>query len=354
MDDEEERLPEGQAPPATEQASEEPSDTFLEMSAELRQQVALKSSGAATWVWDLASDLVDADPNLPRLFGMPFGRGPFTGAVLLKHVHVGDRARVEAAMATTIADGTQYEERFRVTDGLGQERWLLGTGEVYRRDAQGRASIIIGMNHDVTEQVHAEQRLLAVIGEMRHRIKNSLAMVNSLAAATARETNQISDYVQKLRGRIDALAAAQHAIGTVADAELASVSEAVDGALAPFIGARAWAPRISVHVDDIAVPPSLGQALALTIYELATNAIKYGAFARETGEISLSCRAGKNPDGLELVWDEQHAGQAIDTQQESSGFGNVLIDRLIAAEKGVIERVAGERGYRVTIRFVLH
>lgn len=331
----------------------EPSRTFREMSAHLRKTLALRYTGFFSWAWDIRSDTVDADPDLARLFDMPDHRQTITSADIRARMHAADRPRMDAAMARTIATGAPCDERFRIVDREGTVRWLRGICEVHESDADGTASVIVGLNMDITDQVAGEERMLAIVGEMRHRIRNSLAMVNSLVAATARETEDVAEYADKLRGRIDALAAAQRAIGNTDDVNLVSLGEAVHGALAPFVGTASWGHRIRIDVCDLPVPPSLGQAIALTVYEFATNAIKHGALSFDDGTIDVTAGLSDDRRLLELEWSECHAGRQTRPPSGSSGFGTQLVDRLIRAENGEIERTLDCGMYRANLRFQL-
>jgi len=331
----------------------EPSRTFREMSAHLRKTLALRYTGFFSWAWDVRSDALDADPGLARLFDISDDHGSIASADIRERIHAADRPRMEAAMAHTIATGTPCDERFRIVDRDGTVRWLRGICEVHESDDDGTAAVIVGLNMDITDQVAAEERMLAVVGEMRHRIRNSLAMINSLVAATARETEDVGEYADKLRGRIDALAAAQRAIGTTDDANLVSLGDAVHGALAPFVGTASWGRRIRIETCDLAVPPSLGQAIALTLYEFATNAIKHGALSFDNGTIDVKAGTSDDCRLLELEWWEHHAGRRHQAPSNGSGFGTQLVDRLIRAENGEIARTVDCGMYRANLRFQL-
>jgi PAS domain S-box-containing protein len=327
-----------------------PSPTFERLSIEDRHRFALRYAGLATWAWDVRTDLVDADPATYRLFGLS-NTGTFTATEFIGSIHPDDRLGVSEALNATIETGAVFDCRFRVTHPGGTVKWLRGIGEVHRRYKDGKASVIIGLNMDITELVESEERLEAVVSEMRHRIKNSLAMVNSLAAATARETDEVDAFVERFRGRIDALAAAQRAIGTTGDTHLVDLRSAVEGAMGPFTDTADWSRRISTDIVDMGVTPSLGQALALTIYELATNAIKYGALRFDDGTIALSCVADDSAGLLVIEWTETHAGEQIAMRAQSTGFGSKLINRLIGAERGSIDRGPTDKGYRVRLTF---
>ena len=123
--------------------------------------------------------------------------------------------------------------------------------------------------------------------------------------------------------------------------------------MGPFTDTADWSRRIRTDIVDVGVTPSLGQALALTIYELATNAIKYGALRFDDGTIVLRCMPDDRAGLLTIEWTETHVGDQIAMRAQSTGFGSKLIDRLIRAERGSIERGPTEDGYRVRLAFPL-
>ncbi|MBO6638136.1 MAG: PAS domain-containing protein [Roseitalea sp.] len=342
----------GDAPVPPSSDIEHVSTALENLSIARRRALALHYSGIATWAWDVRTDEVDADGAFRDLFGLSGGVA-LTSALIVDLIHPEDRPRVSEALERTISTGEPYEERFRISTGDGDIRWLRGIGEAHQCDEDGKATVIVGLNMDASEEKETEARLMAIVGEMRHRIKNSLAMVNSLAAATARESGAIDDFVEKFRGRIDALAAAQRAIGTTGDTHLVDLRAAIEGAMAPFVATADWQRRITVDIADTAVAPSLGQALALTIYELATNAIKYGALLYDDGTIALKCSFSDNQQALVISWREAHDGAQTDVRATGTGFGTRLIDRLIAAENGVIDRRHLKSGYMVELTFPL-
>lgn len=316
-----------------------------------RRALALHYSGILSWAWDSNSDLVDADAGFRELFSLPPSE-VLTSALIVDQIHTEDRPRVVEALEKTVKTGEPYDERFRI-GGDESPRWIRGIGEVHRQANDDGDVIVVGVNMDISTEMQAESRLVAIVGEMRHRIKNSLAMVNSLAAATARESDVIDDFVEKFRGRIDALAAAQRAIGATGDTHLVDLRTAINGAMEPFLATSDWNRRISVEVDEAGIAPSLGQALALAIYELATNAIKYGALLYDEGRIDLRCETNFDAQILTVTWAEAHGGKQIELPAVGSGFGTKLIDRLIRAEDGIIERSATENSYHVRLSFPL-
>lgn len=315
----------------------------------IRHKLALHSTGIVTWEWDLETDKVSADEGFHILFNLP-NNAAMTGETILSIVHREDMPALQRALEACFAsNSTDYSCRFRIPDLHGEWRWLQGKGQVSQRDQTGKASKVIGINYDVTEIAKTEERLAAIAGEMRHRVKNSLAMVNALASATAREADTMDQFVTHFRGRVDAIAAAQQ----ISDPENATADieckSAVEGGLVPFLSSADWAQRISIHCSsDIRVSLSLGQAITLSLYEFATNSVKYGALSDCAGKIAITITERGNDIGI--GWTETFGPEAvIDT--DSTGFGSKLINRLVRAERGSIKRDLSSKQLKIQLLF---
>jgi len=130
----------------------------------LRLDAALQAAEIATWVFDVEHDRLFGDANLTRIFGIQFEQVGAPLATYLAMVHPDDCARVSAAIDDAIANGTLYEQEYRV--GSAPERWVVARGRV-ERDASGRAVRMPGVLLDITQRRLAEQALRA--SEARYR-----------------------------------------------------------------------------------------------------------------------------------------------------------------------------------------
>ncbi|MEM1375810.1 MAG: HWE histidine kinase domain-containing protein [Pseudomonadota bacterium] len=313
-----------------------------------RHRLALGYSGIVTWVWDLRSDLVECDEDFFTMFELE-KKSHVTAAEVLGTIHIDDRPIVEDALQRCFDSKTElYDCRFRAKLKDGSFRWLRGCGQVIERSADGSPVRIVGTNSDFDDVAALEERLRSIAGEMRHRVKNSLSMVSALVKMTARETDNINEFLESITGRVDAIAAAQQ-IESENEHTTGSVAGAIEGALSPFKRARHWQSRISVHAPDCEIRSSASQALTLALYELATNSVKYGALKSEQGTIEVT--ATYSPHGLKLFWSEKSAN--IEATEIVDGFGSKLIDRLIRSERGVTERSITDGHLSVSIQMPL-
>jgi PAS domain S-box-containing protein len=183
---------------------------------------------------------------------------------------------------------------------------------------------------DVTERRRAAQRQTMLVGELNHRVKNVLAIVQSLVQASLRQaTNRPAQAMaQTLSERLRALHRA-HDLLLEAQWSGASLKAMVERELEPY--QRDGGPRILIKGPDVLLPPQCTSILAMTLHELATNAVKYGALSAPAGQLSVSWKTARNR--LLLTWEERGAGVAL---KRSNGFGMQLID------KGVRHNLGGD------------
>lgn len=186
-----------------------------------------------------------------------------------------------------------------------------------------------------------------VAREMGHRIKNLMATVSALISLSARGAQSPKAMEDSLRGRILALSSvidlafkAPQAAPTHGALALENILHAV---LAPFQWADADSERVALSGPWLAVGQRPAEVLALVFYELATNALKYGALRQPDGRIFVDWRL---VDGhLALHWRET-APQFYPSAPDAEGFGTTLMSRLIEIEfGGGIEREVTPAGW---------
>ena len=184
-------------------------------------------------------------------------------------------------------------------------------------------------------QLHAEisrsralqEQQTTMLHELNHRVKNTLATVQSLA----RQARGGEAQAAQLEARILALSKT-HDLLTCADWTGASLREVLENELAPY---RNGADHICLDGPDVALPPRYVLAIGMTMHELTTNAAKYGALATETGQIRVTWRIVQDETGARrLCLDWQESGGPAVTVPQRRGFGTRLIAGGIQRELG--------------------
>ncbi|MFN3278561.1 MAG: response regulator [Paracoccus hibiscisoli] len=183
-------------------------------------------------------------------------------------------------------------------------------------EGAGRQSLSLQVQ-DITERKQSEEVRALLIGELNHRIKNTLANVQAIARQSLRQSGSLADFEVSFGGRLQALARA-HSILSDATWACAPLDQLIDDQIS---SGTLDGDRLRRDGPPVELSPDTMLRLALTLHELGTNAAKYGALSVPQGRIELSWRL----DGpcLELTWRET-GGPAV-TPPERSGFGTTLI-----------------------------
>ncbi|MGF1619178.1 MAG: PAS domain S-box protein [Rhodomicrobiaceae bacterium] len=237
-----------------------------------------------------------------------------------KVLHPDHTDRVITKISSCFETGEAWEDTFPILGKDGEYRWFLSRAVPIRND-EGRIVRWFGTNTDITERRQAEEQRTLLINELNHRVKNTLATVQAIAAQTLRGAEADPSMRERLEARLLALSNA-HNILTEESWEGAEIRQIVSRALEP----HAYPERLRIDGPDFRLSPKAAVAIAMGIHELATNAVKYGAFSNETGRVELNWRvkAGDVPE-LELCWRET-GGPAV-VQPTRRGFGSRLIER---------------------------
>jgi PAS domain S-box-containing protein len=170
-----------------------------------------------------------------------------------------------------------------------------------------------------------------LIGELNHRVKNTLATVQSIAWQALRKSSDPEVIREAIESRLLALSRS-HDLLTRENWRGAWLRDVVDEALEPFTVAGSRADRIVVRGQEIRLPPAVALALGIAFNELATNAVKYGAFSNAAGSISIdwTVTAGPEGDRLSLTWQEKDGPPIIPPSRK--GFGSRVIEHGLAHE----------------------
>lgn len=222
------------------------------------------------------------------------------------------------------------EKRFIRKDG--RVIWIAVRSSTVR-DATGHFLYGVRVVQDVTERKEAEDRQKLLIDELNHRVKNTLATVQSLATQTARGTDSPEAFRQAFEGRLIALSQAHDQL-TRRHWKSADLRDIVEGATAPHLAHPPETPdQIAIEGEPIMVAPRVALTLALGLHELTTNATKYGALSVPAGRIEVRWRIERRPSQrplLRIEWRER-GGPPVKVP-ERQGFGTRFIVGSVASE----------------------
>ena len=184
---------------------------------------------------------------------------------------------------------------------------------------------------DLTIHRQDSARCKMLIDELNHRVKNTLATVQFIVTQALRRPADPVDIREAIESRILALSRS-HDLLTTGKWEGAALHDLVDIAMEPFEGGAA--KRFTIVGANLRLSPRVTLSLAIALHELATNAVKYGAFSNDAGRITIGWTvAGEAPNHrLVLHWRE-HDGPTV-RPPTRKGFGSWVIERGLAHQLG--------------------
>jgi PAS domain S-box-containing protein len=216
------------------------------------------------------------------------------------------------------------------------------------RDANGQFLYGVRVVQDVTARKEAEERQKFLMDELNHRVKNTLATVQSLAAQTAQGTDSPQEFRRSFEGRLIALSQAHDQLTRRhwASADLRAI---VTAAVAPYL--TPGQERVAIEGDDVTVMPRVALTLAMVLHELTTNAVKYGALSVPAGRVAVLWRVVQAPSQEARLWIEwRESGGPPVAAPSRQGFGSRFIEGSIDVElQGTARLHFDAAGLRCTI-----
>jgi len=297
---------------------------------EQEQRLAATYEHAAIGISEVAPDgrFLRVNEAITAITG--FSRAHLLANRLYTHTHPDDADADRDAFRKQVAgtlDFYSVEKRFVRKDG--RVIWISVSSSPVR-DESGRLLYLVRVVQDITERKAAEQRAKLLIDELNHRVKNTLATVQSLASQTARAAPTPASFRESFEGRLVALSKAHDQL-TMHHWESADLRELLSAGFAPYHGG---AERVVMRGEDVVLRPRAALTLAMTFHELITNAAKYGALSAPGGGVEMRWHIVE-ADGmptLHVEWREQGGPPVAPPARRS--FGTRLIESGVKAELG--------------------
>lgn len=192
--------------------------------------------------------------------------------------------------------------------------------EAHLRDTNRRLA------REVDEHRRTEAALRAAVRELNHRVKNTLAVVETLAEQSARGARSMAEFHAAFRGRLQALARLHDALAGRRWEGL-QLDELVSLIVAPY---RDRAGGVDVDCKPAFVSADVARVLGLTLHELATNAVRHGALSTTGGRVAVSARPVEDGGRLHIDWRE-HGGPPVGMPAHR-GYGRRLIEEALVYE----------------------
>ena len=297
-------------------------------------ETVLETVPAAVWfTYDPQALQVIRNRFAAELMGLPTeGRKSFGSpdlvidTIALREGHA--VSRQDRPLSRAMRGEQTDNEEFSYILPSGVERILLSSARPIP-DAAGRIIGAVQISLDITERKRGEEQRKLLINELNHRVKNTLAVVQSIASQTLRSATSLPEAGRSLSGRLVSLAKA-HDILTQENWSGADLRELVTASCT----AHAARERFQLAGEAVWLPPSLALSLALALHELTTNAIKYGALSTAQGMVVISWTVGDGADRQRLRLEWRESGGPPVAPPERMGFGTRMLRRILDPESG--------------------
>lgn len=299
-------------------------------------------TATADMIFRMDADLV----NLVELDGkdfLPSFKGP-DREWLSSFIPADDHHHVDHAIHESRRLGQVLNLEHRLTLHDGATGWFRTRAVPIRNDA-GDIVEWFGASTSVTEQRRQREHLELVIHELDHRVKNTLAMVQSIALRTFRDVPGIDAAQRTFLERLQAIAQANALI--TGEGGHTSLADAVQRALLPHVPDQ---QRLTLTGPEVQVASKTALAISLAMHELASNAVKYGAWSAGAGGVQVQWFVEDDaPPILVLEWQEQGGPPVVPPTYR--GFGSRLIETGLSGEiDGDVELLFEPQGVRCRLR----
>ncbi|GAB5378171.1 MAG: hypothetical protein AcusKO_46330 [Acuticoccus sp.] len=236
-----------------------------------------------------------------------------------------DRATLNAQVGRLIDGADSEPAEIRMRAHTGEALWARVTlARVVAADPAAPHYLVLCIE-DVTARRKVEEQRTILLGELSHRVKNILAVVQTITMQTLRNAGAEEDVRDKVFIRLRAIAAAHDLVFRTSEQDVASVLRSQIG---PFqdVGAS----RVDTAGPSIELPVDLVYALGLIVHELITNAVKYGALSAAEGRVGVVWR--REAATMHLCWSE--TGGPPTEPPARKGFGSQLIRQMVGHARG--------------------
>jgi two-component system CheB/CheR fusion protein len=313
------------------------------VNSELKLKLAAKRlidlSHDAIFMWELDGNVIEWNRGSEELYGY---KAEETIGVK-KEVLLGTTvpgSSLTGLRETLLREGGWSGE---VTQKAKDGRLLTVESRLLLQSLDGRR-LVLESNRNINDRKEWEERQNLLLRELTHRVKNTLAIVQSIANQTLRHSGSREDFVDRFSGRLAALAGA-HSLMVQSDWQGADFEALARVQLDPY--ASDGVARLKLQGPPITLPADLATPFGLVLHELAANAAKYGALARDEGSVSLTWSETRQGNGrmLKVVWQEK-GGPPV-KRNNRVGFGTALIEQGIPNAK--VNREFNVAGFTCTI-----
>lgn len=324
-----------------------------------RLSVAVQAAKIGLFRWECATNRVIWDETLRALFGLQDGQAVFSLDDYIARVHPDDREDLLTGVRESMASGIEYEREYRVLLPDGEIRWLAAKAKPFH-DSDGRPLYLTGACRDVTDRRRTQEALSSaleqkelLLGEINHRVKNSLQLASSLLQMQAGSgaPEEVRRALSEAGGRLITVARVHERL--YHGAELQSVdlrdylARLCDDLRESTAGGRS---EIVTGIERLAVGADKAILVGLLVNELVTNALKHALPTGGHCEVRVECRRTAEGALLSVADNGRGLPEGFDVARSTS-FGMRLVNAFASQLGGVLEVSSSPKGARFVLAF---
>ena len=315
-------------------------DVAVRKESERRYRALVEDANDIVATLDLDMRFTSVNPAAERLLG--YAPAELIGTALSQFVPQEQLPMHKAMLDRKLhgAVATQYEMQLRGKQG---RTFTLEVSSRLLLDRAGKAIGIHAIARDVSERKNAEARQQLLVGELQHRAKNLLAVMQSIVSNTIARSRDLTSAKENILGRLQALARAQEFVALGSGGGVA-LRDLVEAEVLPF-GAR-----ISIEGIPVVLGGPFAQKFALIVHELATNATKYGSLSVPNGRVFVSWTATHKDGTPNLTFSWLERDGPLVKAPTAEGFGTLLISAALKDPPRVAFKETGLE-FEITVPF---
>ena len=295
-----------------------------------RNTAALLASRIGVFEFEPQSQHAFWDDRVRELWGVSDDIEITYDGVVITRIHPDDREMHNQATAEALdpAGNGHLDITYRLLPREDQPlTWIRAVADC--KFENGVPIRLVGTVEDITERKIAEERSAFLLGELQHRLKNTLAIVSAVIKRSKVGHDTIDGYAAALETRVRALADS-HDILRKSGWDSVPFETLVKSIFRDFFE-NADLAKIESE-QQVVIPENYVLTVSLLIYELVSNSLKHGALSKGDGDIAISVRV---VDGVSCIrWKERGGPPIPEGQFPQSGFGSFLLHNVVAVELG--------------------
>jgi PAS domain S-box-containing protein len=292
--------------------------------------LAAKTGLVGSYAYDTDTEIMQISEGYAAIHGFPERTAEIDRSDCLATVHPDDVVAVKLHRSEAFHERRrEYNLEYRIVRPGGEIRWVE-TRCFISYNGVGYPKRVVGVSIDITERKRVQEQQRALLAELDHRVKNTLATVSAIVSHTRDGSGSMVDFVTALDGRIRAMATT-HELLSACRWQGVSLTELVRRELAPY----AAGSNSAFKGPDVLLCPEAAQSMAMVLHELTTNAAKYGALSTKDGRVSVRWERRVNGQTRPLlVLDWQESGGPPVVAPGNASYGTSTIRDVIPYEFG--------------------